>query len=450
MVIVGSLLSYMAIAPTMRSFLLGLATILSASAFAQQAPEWELLPVSPLNGYRSEDIFFLDADNGWAVLGTGGGRVYRTTDGGDNWTNTSSPSGYLRSVGFASTTKGWVGVVDSSARLYETTDGGFSMTEVSSRIHPAIPGGICGLWVVNDQIAYGVGQYSGPAYVIKTVDSGQTWASTDLSPYLDTLIDVYFFEELRGLAVGGLGDFLGDIVPRIIGTEDGGATWTIRHTASSIDGAWGWKFSFPTPEVGYASIEIHDTPTNGYLLKTTDGGQTWVEMPVPGGRSMQGTGFLTPDVGWTSGRGTTSVTTDGGQTWQQIALDGDINRFRFLGDSLGFAAGHQIYRLGPLPVSKEEPLDALVSGLESIVPNPASGPITITYRMARPGPATIAVFDLLGRAVAMLGQGMRSAGTHVVMWEPSAEGWIPAAGKYIVRLQTEEGASARLITLTRR
>ena len=93
MVIVGSLLSYMAIAPTMRSFLLGLATILSASAFAQQAPEWELLPVSPLNGYRSEDIFFLDADNGWAVLGTGGGRVYRTTDGGDNWTNTSSPSG---------------------------------------------------------------------------------------------------------------------------------------------------------------------------------------------------------------------------------------------------------------------------------------------------------------------------------------------------------------------
>ena len=208
----------------MRSLVISLAILLSASAFAQQAPEWELLPNSPFNGYRSEDVFFVDADNGWAVIGSGGGRVYRTTDGGDNWKNTSNPNGYLRSTGFASSTKGWVGVLNSSARLYETNDGGFTMTDVTSRIQPSIPGGICGIWVVNDQIAYAVGQYNGPAYVIKTTDGGQTWASTDLTLYVDTLIDVYFFDELHGLAIGGLGELTGAIVPRIIGTDDGGAT----------------------------------------------------------------------------------------------------------------------------------------------------------------------------------------------------------------------------------
>ena len=112
-------------------------------------------------------------------------------------------------------------------------------------------------------------------------------------------------------------------------------------------------------------------------------------------------------------------------------------------------AGQQIYRLGPLPVAVEQTSTPHAFGLESIAPNPASGPITITYHMARPGPATITVYDLLGRTVATLDQGVRSAGRHVVTWEPSNEGHAPAAGTYVARLQTEEGASAQLITLTR-
>jgi len=299
------------------------------------------------------------------------------------------------------------------------------------------------MWVVDEQIAYGVGQFSGPAYLIKTTDGGQTWASSDLGAYADTAVDVMFFDADHGfIAAGGSGSV------RVLETTDGGATWSIRHT-SSVSGVWGWKLSFPTENVGYVSAEYGSGTSTGLVLRTADGGQTWTEITIPNGGSLQGVGFLTPEIGWTSGRGTTSVTTDGGQTWQQIALDGDINRFRFLGDSLGFAAGHQIYRLGPLPVSVEEPLDALVSGLESIVPNPASGPISITYRLARRGPATITVYDLLGRTLATFDQGVRSAGRHVVMWEPSTEGRTPAAGTYVARLQTEEGVSARLITITR-
>ena len=425
----------------MRSFLLGIALLLPFGAVAQQAPEWDLLPNSPFDGYRSEDVFFVDAEFGWAVNGSG--EVHRTTDGGDTWAHTDTLPGYARSTGFANRDKGWVGLLFTSNILFETTDGGLSFTDITSRIQPAVGGGICGLWVVDEQIIYGVGQYSGPAYLIKTTDGGQTWASTDLSAYADTAVDVMFFDADHGfIAAGGAGNV------RVLETTDGGATWSIRHT-SSVSGVWGWKLSFPTEDVGYVSAEYIGGTSTGLVLRTADGGQTWTEITIPNGGSLQGVGFLTPDIGWTSGRGVTSVTTDGGQTWQQIALDGDINRFRFLGDSLGFAAGHQIYRLGPLPVAVEQPGAPHAFGLESIVPNPASGPVTITYRLARPGPAAIAVYDLLGRRVATLDQGVRSAGRHVVMWEPNAGGWVPAAGTYIVRLQTEEGASTRLISLAR-
>ncbi len=432
----------------MRNILFGLILCLPAGLLAQQAPEWDLLPNSPFNGYRSEDVFFVDANNGWAVIGSGGGQVYRTTDQGENWELVSSPSGYLRSTGFASTTKGWVGVLFSSAQLYETSNGGSTMADVTSRIQPGIPGGICGIWVVNDQVVYGVGQYNGPAYVIKTTNGGASWTSTDLSAFLGTLVDVYFFDEMHGLALGGFGELNGDIVPRIIGTDDGGATWTVRHTANSIERAWGWKLSFPTPNIGYASIEFFNDPMDGYLLKTINGGETWTEVPVPGGGSMQGGGFITPDLGWTSGRGVTSVTTDGGDSWQQIALDdGGINRFRFLGDSLGFAAGHQIYRLGPLPVANEESVDELASGFESISPNPSPGPINITYTLARLGDVRVSVYDLLGREVAVLLQRWETRGRHTVVWDPKSASGPRSTATYVVRLQTERGITSRLVTL---
>lgn len=438
----------------MRSVLIGLVFLFPLSSFAQQAPEWDLLPDSPDLGSRVEDVFFLDPDNGWIVMG-GTRRVYRTTDRGETWTHLSSPMGYVRSTGFVSTLKGWVGVLDSPAKLYETLDGGSTMTDITSRIQPAISPGICGIWVVDEQVIYAVGQYSGPASLIKTTDGGQSWQSMSLSPHINTAIDVYFFDDQRGLVLGGFGSYVaGTIVPRIIGTEDGGATWTVLHTADSIESAWAWKFSFPTEQVGFASIEFHHNippPTDGYVLKTTDGGQTWTEMLVPGGGSMQGTGFLTPEIGWTSGRGFTSVTTDGGQTWQQIPLDGGIiNRFRFIGDSLGFAGGQRVYRLGPLPVSVEEPRDVQVSVLESVTPNPASGPVSIAYRLRRPGFVRILVYDVLGRIIIELDEGIKPAGRHVAVWEPRGERLFRSSATYLVQLLTETGAWAKVITLVRR
>lgn len=430
----------------MRSFLLGLVLLLPFGAFGQQAPRWTLLPDSPLHPYRHDDVFFLDPDHGWVVGGVG---VYRTTDGGVSWEMTADPGPDLyRSTGFVSTEKGWIGALFGPIQLYETVNGGFTLTDITERIQPAIGGGICGLWVVNDQVAYGVGQYLGPAYVIKTTDGGQSWTSTDLTAYVDTLVDVYFFDEDRGLAIGGVGTWP-NTDPRVIETVDGGSTWTVRHTSTSIGNSWGWKFTFPTPLIGFASIEFSANPNDGYVLKTTDGGETWTEVLVQGGGSMQGTGFLTPAIGWTSGRDTTSVTTDGGQTWQQIDLDPHINRFRFLGDSLGYAVGSQVYILDMRPVSIENEASTARTYLESVTPNPASGPVSIIYRLERPGRARILIYDVLGRIMVELDEGVKSAGRHVAVWEPHVESRFRSSGTYTVQLLTETGAWAKVVTLVR-
>ena len=349
-------------------------------------------------------------------------------------------------------------------QLYETRDGGVSYTDVTDRITPAVAGGVCGIWVQDEQTAWAVGQYSSPAYILKTEDGGATWTSRAMAPLVDELIDIRFFDDMHGLATGGIGPYADSRV-RIIGTDDGGETWTVRYTAPA-DSPWsvGWKLTFPTRMTGYASVERLAQPEDGMVLKTVDGGQTWQEMPVPGGRSLQGLGFLTPDIGWASGRGQTSMTTDGGLTWSPLQptrenlrsfpdgplipggqLDGDVNRFRFYGDSLAYASGHRIYRLDvPRAVSAEASADG-AEGFVSVAPNPSRASVQVAYRVAAAGDVRLDVFDVRGRRVASLVRGAQAPGDHVATWNPRRA----APGLYVVRLQSARGVWTRSVSVVR-
>lgn len=141
----------------------------------------------------------------------------------------------------------------------------------------------------------------------------------------------------------------------------GGSSWTKVFQSQrdpSISGEWGWKISFPTPLIGYVSVEYRSNPNSNdaKVLKTTDGGKTWHELAVRGSKSnlgLQGIGFISPEVGWASGRGVTSVTLDGGETWEQLVhlssqnpngqLDGAMNRFFMVNDTLAYGVGSRLY-----------------------------------------------------------------------------------------------------------
>lgn len=83
-------------------------------------------------------------------------------------------------------------------------------------------------------------------------------------------------------------------------------------------------------------------------------------------------------------------------------------------------------------------------------PNPAGSSATIRYTLPAQGDASVRVFDVSGREVATLVEGLHEAGEHSVVWDRRASGGRPvASGVYFVRLETDRGALARKVVLVR-
>lgn len=79
--------------------------------------------------------------------------------------------------------------------------------------------------------------------------------------------------------------------------------------------------------------------------------------------------------------------------------------------------------------------------VEPAYPNPFHAHTTLTYTLSRPGPVEVAVFDLLGRHVATLAEGIYPAGQHRAVWEAAT---LPA-GLYLLRLTTAEATHTQRV-----
>lgn len=76
-------------------------------------------------------------------------------------------------------------------------------------------------------------------------------------------------------------------------------------------------------------------------------------------------------------------------------------------------------------------------------PNPFNPSTSIRFYLAQNGPANLQVFDLTGRLIQTLSQGVQTAGWHQYQWNAAA---LPS-GVYLYRLQTESGVQTRKMTL---
>ncbi len=405
---------------------------------AQSSGPWTFVANGPVTHTRHDDITFSDPDHGWIV--NLDGQIWRTSDAGETWEKTVD-NGFthrFRSVAFADTLTGWAGsLFDENSVLFETKDGGQTWADITSRIANPRPVGICGMWAVNDSVVYGVGAFFGSPRVIKSIDGGLTWTSTDLSGQVALLVDVYFKDELEGIIIGGsqLGVGSESIILR---TTDGGKSWQEVHRSApdpGVDGEWGWKISFPSAEVGYVAVEYVSNRDNhpAKVHKTTDGGLTWTELAVTGSRDhagLQSVGFVNDRTGWTSGRGTISVTTDGGQSWSQLdsylplrpegQLDGAVNRFFVLSDTLAYAVGERVYRYTGGSVSTAVAHTTVLPQsfrIDQNYPNPFNAQTRIHYELFRAVRVRIVVYDALGRRVRTLVDVFQSPGDHDLVWD---------------------------------
>ncbi|MFQ5675311.1 MAG: FlgD immunoglobulin-like domain containing protein [bacterium] len=430
---------------------------------AQSQPVWRELPGSPLNVFRHDDLFFVNGKVGWIVNGTG--QIYKTGNGGATWQRQLARSGvYFRCVGFVDSLKGWAGnlgpncfspTTTDSTLLFQTDDGGETWKPVTTIPAPR-PSGLCGMFVVNDSVIYATGTICGNPGVIKTTNAGETWTSFGLSAHADRLVDCFFFTPDSGLVVGGLGpaDSSKGIV---LFTADGGNTWEEKYRTSNTP-VWCWKISFPTDRVGYVSLETSraSNTTNTFFLKTVDRGLSWEEKPFLTSTSFyweQGIGFATPDRGWIGGGEQTYETTDGGQQWQVAGFGRNLNRFRMLNDSLGYAVGQRVYKYSSQIATSVEssPQDIPeVFVVAQNYPNPFNPNTVIEYSLSEKAYVTLRIYNVLGQEIRTLIDEAQPAGRRSVEWDGKDMFGNPVSSAvYIYRFQAGTILQYRMMLLLR-
>ena len=117
----------------------------------------------------------------------------------------------------------------------------------------------------------------------------------------------------------------------------------------------------------------------------------------------------------------TAINTENGLFTVTLSAHEPVRRLRLIIGTEEFAeAASQDMRLVPLDYT-----------LNPAYPNPARGPITIAYQLATSSAVELAVYDLLGRRIAVLVDGEQDAGRHTRVWD--ARGL--ASGVYVYRLR---------------
>jgi hypothetical protein len=78
-------------------------------------------------------------------------------------------------------------------------------------------------------------------------------------------------------------------------------------------------------------------------------------------------------------------------------------------------------------------------------PNPTTGATTVRYARPDGGATTVAVYDVLGRRVAVLHDGPVEAGVHTATWNARTA----APGVYVVRVSSGDVAATARLTVIR-
>jgi hypothetical protein len=95
-------------------------------------------------------------------------------------------------------------------------------------------------------------------------------------------------------------------------------------------------------------------------------------------------------------------------------------------------------------VADVEPASLLVAALELPSPNPCLRETRVAFVLARGGRARVAVFDVAGRLVRVLIDGLAAPGRTVLSWDGRDTAGRPvASGVYLVRLECGEGSFSR-------
>ena len=413
----------------------------SLFSFAQNG--WKVCN-APVFNNRVDDVFMVNTQIGYAA--SGDGKIVKTTDGGENWTLLLQGTVYCRAVEFINEQKGFVGAFSFAGNtaniLRRTTDGGATWTDLTSLLHPRARKGICGLAVADNNTIYGGGNWlEDSAYLIKSIDGGNTWSFIDMHTYATSIIDMHFINKDTGFVTG---KSLGPVESAIIlYTTNGGLTWSTKFQ-NNIPSEYCWKIQRLTNRIYFASIEdLMNFPPK--ILKSVDGGMTWkIHQVDPVAYNIEGVGFIDPLHGWTGGGPVKSFETkDGGITWDSVAICPFMNRVFRVNDTMMLASGRQIWKYRGAGIYPAIP-DQHYAWM-NCYPNPVRDVLTMEVSVAVPTRVLVMLMDASGKQLKVIENTDRAKGSYQFYLNT---GHLPQGVYYIV-LKTHEDKRVVKILVSR-
>ena len=323
---------------------------------------WQTVETGNNIWYEIPKVQFVDVNNGWILIGSNyTGRVIRTTDGGDTWTehSTNMPNVSSLDMYFVNNNVGYISALNGNMR--KTIDGGISWSTVSTGYNESI--------IKVQFLTENEGWAITWNRILKTTDGGINWSQSGNQNYFR---NVLFTSNLNGWALlvhGGINY-----------TSDGGFTWQYKSEQknltellvdsnskiqvvgeggrifTSIDNGSNWlkerggnlneirDFDFVNTQTGYAVGDY------GKVLKTTNSGKSWETKSLPNNYEGKFIDFVDVNTGWVLLNATEVYkTTDGGQSWitQNLSDYGSYRNIRFFDTQNGLivTTGPVVYKI---------------------------------------------------------------------------------------------------------
>ncbi len=193
--------------------------------------------------------------------------------------------------------------------------------------------------------------------------------------------------------------------------------------AANIAAVGPWKHSVATIQELITLYRSGEVPPAAML--TFSANVNPATLSAPGGLAAVADTVIAPIVAWRdSGLVVTTDFTSLIHTWETA-----YGAFGYIYDAEAGLVGVEALAT-PAPFA-----------LAAALPNPARASMTLRYSLARAMDVRLRIYDIAGREVAVLADGARSAGEHVVRWNAGGV----ASGAYLCRLEgarSDGGASA--------
>lgn len=363
----------------MKKILIILSFVVYYSATAQWAP------INFTESMSIKDIHFIDEQIGFAA---GYHEVYKTTNGGQNWTEIASDEFVNgpncvwfinENIGFIIGDDGWVDPVVS-----KTINGGSSWTKTTLTTSSNLMKTPSKIFFLDSNTGF-ISCRGG--YLFKTTNQGVVWNEL-ATTITDDLSSIHF-------PTSNIGYVSISYSSSILKTINGGNSWTLLNLGQLIGVN---DLYFTDESTGYLACG------NSKILKTEDGGSSWDVFDFGTNDNFYAITFTSKNIGYVAGAsGTLVTTTDAGSTWQSntSGVSQLLYRIDFPTQEVGYISSLH----NPPVIIKTTNGGGILSVAEpkgkqnfTLYPNPASDLITIMADKSLLG-SKFLIINQLGRTV---------------------------------------------------